>query len=307
MRILASLAKRLLLPPISTLDRFYGITKSGDDSLWAVGNFGKVIHSADGGDSWAIQTEGQDINLQSIAAWDASRAVVVGDRSTVMVTADGGGSWEQIEGLPVEQVNKLISVKAFPNGEAWAIGERGTIIKSDDYGKHWQRMRDSEDVGLQGFSRVDEKVWVVGEFGTILYSADAGNGWVKQVSGTQSYLEAVAFRDASHGVAVGLDGLILATDDGGESWQKAVSSPVSNHYFAVAWNGTNWLVAGSKGVIATANKAADQWQLSKLGENNFSWHVQIVPLQQGWLLAGSDIGIYSDVGWQELSSSNTYK
>jgi hypothetical protein len=47
---------------------------------------------------------------------------------------------------------------------------------------------------------------------------------VAQTSGTTSWLNAVSFADANHGVAVGIDTTILRTMDGGATWVAQTSS-----------------------------------------------------------------------------------
>lgn len=286
-------------PPISVLDRFYGVAEPSQDQLWLVGSFGKIIKSSDGGRSWTIQRTGGDINLQAVATWDASTAVAVGDDASMLVTQDGGTTWETRSSDAIPANIKLMDVGVFPDGQAWAVGDRGTILRSDDRGATWRLMREREDVGLQGFTKVGNRVWVVGEFGTILHSEDDGASWETQDSGTGSYLSAVAFRDPDNGLVVGLDGAILATADGGATWTPIRTSE-HNHYFAVAWDGSHWFLSGANGLIAAADAAATNWDVRQLGKNDFSWHTHVLRRADGWLLAGSSVGIYDDGTWRVM-------
>lgn len=63
-------------PVIETRDRFMSVA-AVDDVFWAVGKDGKIIRSEDAGKTWVRQTTGVHTNFQSIAAWDAQKAVVV--------------------------------------------------------------------------------------------------------------------------------------------------------------------------------------------------------------------------------------
>lgn len=296
-----NVGKTVVPPAISSLDRFYGVAAGDSNNLWLVGDFGKIVHSTDGGADWTIQHMGDDINLQAVAAWNATDAVVVGDRSKVLVTRDGGKTWQAPPSLPFKHQVKLLNVRTAANGVAWAVGEHGVIMRTGDMGATWHLMRGQQDVGLQGVAAVgSEDVWVVGEFGTILHSSDGGTTWTQQTSGTQSYLNAVAFRDPSNGVAVGLDGALLVTADGGQAW-SAMETPKTNHYFAVAWNGSSWIVTGDDGVVVSSGGAGQPWRSSRLGDGDFSWHTAVVATSRGWLLAGSSVGLYSSgADWRPI-------
>lgn len=286
-------------PPISVLDRFYDVAESAPGELWLVGSFGKIIKSDDNGRNWIIQRTGGDINLQAIASWDASTAIAVGDDSSLLLTRDGGATWEERTSDALSENIKLMDVDVFADGQAWMVGDRGSILRSLDRGETWQLMREREDVGLQGFARVGERIWVVGEFGTILHSGDDGATWELQDSGTESYLSNVAFRDPDHGVVVGLDGVILVTDDGGATWSPVQTSE-HNHYFAIAWDGSQWFITGANGLIATADAAATDWDVRQLGTNDFSWHTSVRHVADGWLLTGSSVGVFSNGDWQVM-------
>lgn len=286
-------------PPISVLDRFYGVVEPAPDQLWLVGSFGKIIRSNDGGRNWVIQRTDGDINLQAIAAWDTSAAVAVGDDSSLLLTHDGGATWEARASDAIPENIKLMDVGIFPDGQAWVVGDRGTILRSVDRGETWQLMRQREDVGLQGFTRMGDRIWVVGEFGTILHSEDDGESWETQDAGTESYLSNVLFRDPDNGIVIGLDGVILVTADGGVTWNPVHTSE-HNHYFAIAWDGSQWFLTGANGLIATSDAAATRWDIRQLGTNDFSWHTDVLRVASGWLLTGSSLGVFNNDGWRVM-------
>jgi len=61
--------------------------------------------------------------------------------------------------------------------------------------------------------------FAVGRSGLILRTRDGGSHWVKLKSGTQKWLTAVCFVDASHGWVVGKSGVLLRTSNGGKTWR----------------------------------------------------------------------------------------
>ncbi|HRH75482.1 MAG TPA: hypothetical protein PLM62_20540 [Zoogloea sp.] len=81
--------------PLERRDAFYGVVAPGGSILWAAGSYGKIVRSDDGGKSWEVQASPVVAHLQSIAAWDARRAVAVGNRGLAVVTDDGGKTWKE--------------------------------------------------------------------------------------------------------------------------------------------------------------------------------------------------------------------
>ncbi len=297
-----TLGKTVQPSPISNVDRFYGATRVGSHTLWLTGNMGKIVKSTDGGRNWVIQPTPDKANLQAISAWNADRAVAVGNGANVLVTRDGGSHWSKAESVPHAKVfNKLIGVQALPDGHALAVGENGAILKSTDYGENWQKMRPFHQIIFNDVTDAGQGLWVVGEEGTILYSDDGGSTWNKQDTGVNSTLTAASFRDPEHGVVAGLSGTLLTTADGGKNWRK-IDLPTSVHLFSVGWNGRQWLVAGASGVVVSAGANAGHWQVSHLGRRNFSWHTNVLPNGHGWLLTGSSVGFYAHGSWKRILS-----
>jgi len=296
----------VVAPPISRIDNFYGVATASDGYVWLAGNVGKIVRSTDDGKHWIIQPTPTRANLQAIAAWNSSDVVAVGDQGTVMLTRDGGDTWADVPSVPKnKEFNKLLSVRILPDGAAWAVGEEGAVLQSTDHGTSWKRMRAPQDVTLHDIAGVGSQIWAVGEFGKIVTSQDDGATWSEESTGVDSTLNAVHFRDALHGVAVGLEGTILSTSDGGTTWTKASLQSIDEHLFAVSWNGQRWLVAGANGVIATAGADAGRWERARLPQANTHWHTSVVPVGADWLLVGSSVSLYSSVTnkWERVTSS----
>ena len=227
-------------PSIERRDLLLGVAVQ-DNTVWLAGNFGKILRSDDGkGEHWTVQVTGTEEHLQDIDAWDKDHAVAVGNGGTILVTTDGGGTWQPIVVELSEVANKLMRVKTGPDqGEAWAVGEMGAILHSTDFGRHWALMRPAEDVIMSDIevSNPDDLL-VVGEYGRMFHSRDHGRSWVARQSPSAASLTAIRFRDRLHGVAVGLDGALLWTADGGGTWNAVPPSRSGNvqHLFGVSWD-----------------------------------------------------------------------
>lgn len=284
-----------LAPPVmSRGDVVYGVASPALGVLWAVGSDGKVWHSDDSAKSWRLQAASTTETLQDIAAWDAQRAVAVGNQGVVLRTVDGGTTWLPVQ-VPLSAIaNKLMRVRAFSDGEAWAVGEAGAVLHTRDYGASWRRAAQEEDAAWNDIQRVGSRIVLVGEFGRIRVSRDGGASWADAVSPVRSSLMSVIFRDVTTGVAVGLDGVVLKTDDAGASWVR-LTNPDHNHLFDVIRDGSGWVATGNKGVLLTADGDAKTWKASLISKTERAWHTRIVRVESGYVAVGQKVDLIDAV------------
>jgi photosystem II stability/assembly factor-like uncharacterized protein len=276
-------------PVIEKRDRFYGVAMTAPDSLWAVGNDGKIVLSSDGGKQWAAQSSGTTTHLQAIAAWNANQAVVVGNRGTLLHTGDGGKTWRKGEAPAAQLPPKLIKVRAAGAGVAWAVGEMGTVLVTADFGKTWKPAPTKiEDMSWNDIGFAGSRGCMVGEFGRIRCTVDRGASWKDVEPPVKSSLNGIAFRNETEAVAVGLEGVVLHTSDGGTNW-RLLTKVTELHLYDVTWDGSRWVAVGDRGVTLVADAGATQWSdLTKVVDSP-SWHTQVTGTAGQLALAGQGI------------------
>lgn len=284
-------------PVIGSRDLFYGVAAPTAAVIWGVGSYGKVVRSDDGGMTWVLQPVPREVCLQGIAAWNDRQAVIVGDKGAVMVTRDGGKSWQDVK-VPLSQTdNKLLRVRAFPDGSGWAVGEMGAVIHSKDFGSTWDRVLPETDVAYNDICFVGRHGWLVGEFGRLMGTDDGGKTWGKLTSPVATSLLSVDFKDDRYGVAVGLEGVVIVTKDGGKHWEEMPKVMVE-HLFNVIWDGATWCAVGDKGVFLKGNPFESVWKRSRLSENDISWHTQIIRMGNRYYAAGVTLGMLEGGKWK---------
>ncbi|QID16395.1 glycosyl hydrolase [Nitrogeniibacter mangrovi] len=280
----------LKTPPIERRDLFYGVVSPSASVVWAVGSYGKIVRSDDGGASWAVQSDPLTAHLQSIAAWDAQRAVAVGNGGVVIVTGDGGKTWTPVKAPRSEVANKLMRVRAYPGGFAWAVGEYGAVLRSTDFGATWTRVIPAKDQAWNDIFFLGQDGWLVGEFGQMLRTGDGGATWTEMPSPVDSSLMSVAFRDPLDGVAVGLSGVVLVTADGGASWTQA--PPMTReHLNSVIWDGAHWIAVGDKGMRVVGDADGAHWTGGRISEQDLAWRTQILKVGKRYFLAGANLSV----------------
>ncbi len=89
------------------------ITSAGNN-LWAVGKFGTVIHSSDGGLTWELQNTPTQVTLFDVEFSDESHGVAVGDSAVVLYTDNGGITWQRKPVL-VEETENTVMSKSLPH------------------------------------------------------------------------------------------------------------------------------------------------------------------------------------------------
>ncbi len=84
---------------------------------WAVGHNGTIIHSNNGGNTWAVQTSNVNATLYDVDFSDTLHGLVAGD-SYVLYTHDGGATWH-IANLGIEEEIATLSTRSsfsiYPN------------------------------------------------------------------------------------------------------------------------------------------------------------------------------------------------
>ena len=188
----------------------------------AVGAFGEVQSTADGGKSWTKSKLPTELTLLDVHT-DAVRTIAVGQTGMIFTQA-AGGAWEPAtSGV----TSRLFGVASNVDGLAAAAGEFGTLLLSEDGGRSWHKLTlDWMQIGTDGGAEphlygvdvaADGTLTVVGEFGLVLRSTDRGRNWSVASRGTPSVF-AVEIREDGKGFAVGQDGYALKTTDNGATW-----------------------------------------------------------------------------------------
>jgi len=229
---------------------------------WAVGHWGAILHTADGGRRWAAQRTdlSQDRPLFAVHFLDARHGVAVGLWSLVLATADGGQTWETITmptppGARKADLN-LLGLFADGAGRLWATGERGLVAVSDDRGRNWRYLTTGAKGSLWcGIALADGGVLVAGQRGALWRSDDGGQTWRSLDSGGRSSITAIA-SVGSQVVAVGLDGYYAVSSDGGRSFAAQPRTDRLSLTAVVPDGARGWWLGSRAGVVAQAGAPA---------------------------------------------------
>ncbi|BAL24189.1 hypothetical protein AZKH_1876 [Azoarcus sp. KH32C] len=202
-----------------------GVSFADERNGWAVGHWGVILHTEDGGETWTSQRmeTSEDRPLFSVHFTDAQHGTAVGLWSLLLTTTDGGKTWDKVS-LPAPPNDtradrNLMHVFADRRGDLFVVGERGTVLHSADRGQTWAyRPTGYRGSFWSGTALADGTLLVAGLRGSLYRSSDGGETWHKVVTGTQSSITGVVPL-VDRVLAVGLDGLTLESRDAGSSFE----------------------------------------------------------------------------------------
>jgi photosystem II stability/assembly factor-like uncharacterized protein len=131
----------------------YDVAYGDPDHAWVVGEFGTVIASTDGGQTWHQERTPVETSLFGAHFTDPRHGWAVGIDAIIVRTIDGGASW-QIQHPPVTQRSFYdVTVRG---DIGWIVGDSGTILKSTDGGASWSL----EPLPIQLAARWLRSVWL---------------------------------------------------------------------------------------------------------------------------------------------------
>ena len=217
--------------------------------------------------------------LLDIAA-AGERLVSVGERGHVLLSDDGGASWQQAR-VPTRQM--LTAVHFVSPQQGWAVGHDGLVLVTEDAGENWTIQRDGVAAQLarnrtnrdDARARVDalqraledgaapERDELEAQLEDARFDLEDAEQALRDPVFASPLMD-VWFQDPRRGWAVGAFGTLLATGDGGEHWSSRpdlVDNPEELHLNAVTGNGSGrLLIAGESGLMYRSFDAGVNWE-----------------------------------------------
>lgn len=221
---------------------------------WAAGtsdgNFGTIIHTRNGGNTWVRQGDSlqlPNVGFNDICILDTSNILVVGDSipndrgHNVYRSSNGGQTWSMTgTGLPNVGYN---GIYAYDRNNIWIVGDKGTIYHSDDGGFSWTKKDVPEEFRQIELLRVCasaiDNIWVGGmfdpvdSFALLLNSTDMGGTWqrvnaLKDLGMDQTKLGhflSIKVKGNSIWAMGGPGKFIIRSNDNGATWTDVSVNP----------------------------------------------------------------------------------
>jgi len=229
---------------------------------WAVGHWGAILHTEDGGEHWQLQrlASQEDRPLFAVHFLDAQHGVAVGLWSLVLTTADGGKTWAEQKLTPPPGQAKadanLLGLFADAKGTLYAAAEHGWVLSSADQGQTWRYGATGYAGSFwAGVALPDGGLIVGGQRGNVYRSADQGAHWARiDLGGSHGSVTGFAVR-GQEVLVVGLDGLQAQSSDAGMHFTLQPRTDHASLTAALgapsAQAGRPWLLASRHGLAPT--------------------------------------------------------
>lgn len=283
-------------------DDLFSVSFPNGKHGWAVGRWGSVLHTSDGGRTWEKQESGVNTTLSSVCFVDEKNGWAVGDQGTILRTTDGGKIWVK-QKSPVTSF--LMGTAFATKDKGWIVTELTNILHTEDGGKTWAVQFKDQDFILKSVSFCDEQNgWAVGEYGFIYHTTDGGRKWVRQagefgfsedtgevVGG--SYLFDVVAVNPKTAWVVGIDGYVAKTVDGGRTWRTQMAGVPKRHLFGVAVGENGVLIAGDAALLRTTDGGATWRAVAVEPSIRYGWLYRIGRKgKEGFVAVGQSGWIY---------------
>lgn len=238
----------------------WDITCTDSLNCYGVGDYGVIIFSTDGGESWTQRLSPDQNALRSVHFFDDSTGIIAGFRGSCFLTTNRGESWTAAS-LPASVTLPGLSVVG---NTVWLSGESGSIFKSTDRGLTWTQLATGTDVMIDAISFADaHHGWASSVQRKLLYSNNGGSTWTEQKIDAFLPITTVRARSALECWVAGYHGLLMRTIDGGRSWQRVDAYETDYSSIKFDARGTGWAV-GKRGAIVRGEEGNLRWRLHDL-------------------------------------------
>lgn len=304
--------------PLPTGNLLNCVEFTDSSTAYAIGNYGTILKTKNGGIVWEIQESGTNIDLYTMSVIDKDTIYVCGQQLNVFKTTNGGITWKHIFNKSWSSNTNFIFFVTPAVG--YIAGDGTTLFKTTDYGKSWTDL----NVGLEFqqitsiyFTSVDTGYASVGYGmgGKILKTTDGGFHWSAIDLPLSESLKLIRFLNDSTGYLIGQLGAILKTTDSGNSWDIQNEFPngvTSSELLAMDFIDENLgYIVGARDILKTVD-GGNTWELVAQSDFDllsvsFVDSIHGIAVGGDWIYEASGIRITSDGGlnWNMISSNIT--
>ncbi len=168
-------------------ERLLSVSVNSKGAAVAVGAFGTVLSSSDGGASWtAIKPAwdqyaeaGTEPHMYAASIDEDGTIIIAGEFSLILRRAAGSDQWKALN----KGEASLFALYIGGNGIGYAVGQNGTVLRSDNNGDSWTKIDAGTGAILLGVHAGSDGKVVVTGMREMRYSGDNGHTWAGVTGG----------------------------------------------------------------------------------------------------------------------------
>ncbi len=206
-----------LNPKVPRVD-YYGVYFKDELYGFAVGEFGAIIKTTDGGNSWLDKSYPTDKTLLRISGSD-NLIVIVGTSGTIIKSTDFGENW-----VSVNLVNNtdIWGTFTFNDTKSFVCTKDGRLLKTSNAGETWDIDTLGYPPNYWDMKFMDTDTGFISlSAGRILKTTDSGNNWIMKNTGDLYSLYSVEILPNGNLVTAGQSGEIYYSTDFGNTFTQA--------------------------------------------------------------------------------------
>jgi photosystem II stability/assembly factor-like uncharacterized protein len=223
---------------------------------WAVGTFGTILYTEDGGMNWELQESGTGQDLRAVTFVNEKVGWAVGNGGVILHTEDGGKIWKP-QGNATTSLYKIYFVN---EQEGWVGGDRGTLLYTTDGGKNWEKKEIGTSMAIAGIFFINQTTGWILSGGKVYRTVDGGKNWnmsklppvkipmpgyvkgprpmILEEQTDHDWEGDIYFANEKKGWVVLNRWFVFNTEDGGKTWEsKEVDNTVATMAFPDEKNG----------------------------------------------------------------------
>jgi photosystem II stability/assembly factor-like uncharacterized protein len=231
---------------------------------------------------------------------DLDHGWLVGKRSSLLETNDGGDTWNTYS-LKLGEQNYTFTSISFSGQEGWVVGQPGILLHTTDGGASWSRVPLSEKLPGEPNTILalgPGSAEMTTDIGAIYRTEDEGRNWKALVQEAVGVVRNISRASDGRYVAVSARGNFYSTwEPGQEAWQqhnRTSSKRLQNMGFGQ--DGELWLIARGGQVQFSEPESLDDWSEPITPEFSTSWGLLDLAYQTPddiWVTGGSGNLLYS--------------